>query len=74
MSEANPIKIHVSDYCLNLLDELQTELECESRSQLVEFLVLSQRHSAKEAKRLVGERPKRGRRWPAKDRVEGDES
>ena len=66
MSKTNEIKISVSDYALSLLDGLQAELGCATRSQLVELLVVSQKHTAKEAWALVDARPKPGRRWPAK--------
>lgn len=60
------VHIHLTEETLALADELQAEFECESRSQLIEFLILSQRHSASEAKKRLAVRPKRGRRWPAK--------
>jgi hypothetical protein len=65
MSKTNEIKISVSDYALTMLDSLQTELECSTRSQLVELLILSQKHGPREAWALLDQRPKRGRRWPA---------
>lgn len=65
-SKVQQVKVHLTERCLNLIEELQAEFECGSKSELIEYLVLSQRHSAKEAKRFVAERPKRGRRWPAK--------
>jgi hypothetical protein len=64
MNNANPVKVTVSGYCLILLDELQQELGCESRSELVELLVLSQRHSPRDARALLRQRSQRGRRWP----------
>jgi hypothetical protein len=51
---------------------LQAEFECESRSQLIEFLILSQRHSVSEVRKLLVQRPKRGRRWPAKPEGSGE--
>ena len=64
MSEANTIQITVSDYCLAMLEQLQPQLGCSSRSELIEWLVLSQIHSAADARALLGQRSKRGRRWP----------
>ena len=64
MSDANPIQVTVSDYCLALLNELQRDTGCNSRSELIEWLVLCQRHSMVDARALLNQRPKRGRRWP----------
>ena len=64
MNNANPVKVTVSDYCLALLNDLQANLECDSRSELVELLVLSQRHSPTDAWALLRQRSPRGRRWP----------
>lgn len=67
LGKVQQVKVHLSERCLTLIAELQAEFGCNSKSQLIEFLVLSQRHTAKEAKRLLEERPKRGRRWPTKE-------
>ena len=64
MPEANTIQISVSDYCMILMRDLIVRLDCDSRSELVEWLVLSQVHSAADARALLGQRSKRGRRWP----------
>ena len=64
MPEANTIQITVSDYCLALLEDLQPQLGCTSRSELIEWLVLCQVHSAADARALLSQRSKRGRRWP----------
>lgn len=64
MSDANKIQITVSDYCLALLMQLQEQLGCDNRSELIEWLVLSQVHTAADARSLLSQRPKRGRRWP----------
>lgn len=64
MAEANTIQVSLSDYSVALLAKLQTDLDCDSRSELIEWLVLSQVHSAGDARALLQQRPKRGRRWP----------
>lgn len=64
MADNNEVKVHLSDYCVALLDILQAETGCATRSELVEWLVLCQRHSARDARALLSQRPRRGRRWP----------
>jgi len=64
MNDANAVQITVSDYCLVLLEELQVEIGCSSRSELIEWLVLCQRHSMVDARALLNQRSRRGRRWP----------
>jgi hypothetical protein len=64
MNDRNDLKVYVSDYCMLLLDQLEAELGCASRSELVELLVLSQVHAPRDAWALVRKRSPRGRRWP----------
>jgi hypothetical protein len=66
-------KIHLTEGCIKLADELQAEFGCESRGQLIEFLILSQRQSASEVRKMLVQRPKRGRRWPAKPEASEEE-
>lgn len=56
---------HLSDYADALIPRLQEEFGCESRSELIELLILSQAHSAKDARALLMCRTPRGRPWPA---------
>lgn len=64
MSAANKILCNLSDYALELLPDLQQQLGCSSRSELIELLILSQVHTTTDAWSLVAQRPSRGRRWP----------
>ena len=64
MSEANTINLTVSDYCLDLLKILKTEQGCKNRSETIEWLVLCKFHNVADARALLGQRSKRGRRWP----------
>lgn len=57
------IDITLSPLCLSILDDLQTEHNTNNRSEMIEWLVLSQKHSKTEVEKLLKDRPKRGRRW-----------
>ncbi len=46
------------------MDELQSDLGCDSRSQLIELLVISQRHAGRDVWAILNQRSPRGRRWP----------
>ena len=50
MSDLNELKIYLTDYAVTLSEQLQTDLSCASRSELVELLVLSQVHSPRDAR------------------------
>lgn len=65
MRTAAPVhqtKIHLSDLAQAIADELQLSLGCDSRSELIEWLILCQRFSAPEARVLLANRRKRGER------------
>lgn len=62
MQTANTIQITLSDYCLQLLADLQRDLGCSSRSELIEWLTLCQRHSLTDARAILASRSRRGRR------------
>jgi hypothetical protein len=62
------INITLSPLCLSILDDLQTEHNTNNRSEMIEWLVLSQKHSKTEVERLLKDRPKRGRRWPKEEK------
>ncbi len=64
MSDLNELKIYLTDYAAALSEKLKTDLDCASRSELVELLVLSQVHSPRDARAILAQRSKRGRRWP----------
>ncbi len=64
MIRANRQTVHLSDHAVALSKDLQIELGCESISELIEWLILCQRHSVVDARALLGKRSKRGRRWP----------
>ena len=64
MSDLNELKIYLTDYTAALSVQLQADLSCASRSELIELLVLSQVHSPRDARALIAQRSKRGRRWP----------
>jgi len=64
MTFANRQTVHLSNYAVALSKDLQAELGCESMSEMLEWLILSQRHSSVDARALLSQRSKRGRRWP----------
>jgi len=59
ISKAN---IGLTEYALAIADELQAEHGCKSRSELFEWLLLCQRHTAKDAAALFSRRRQRGQR------------
>lgn len=61
--KSTPINITLSPLCLSTLDDLQTEHNTNNRSEMIEWLVLSQKYSKSEVEKLLNDRPKRGRRW-----------
>lgn len=63
MGKSIPINITLSPLCLSVLDDLKTEHNTNNRSEMIEWLVLSQKHSKTEVEKLLKDRPKRGRRW-----------
>jgi|GEM_PF-2311355 len=64
MIRANRRTIYLSDYALALGEQLQDDLGCTSISEMSEWLILCQKHSVVDARALLSQRSKRGRRWP----------
>lgn len=64
MTVSNRQTVHLSDYAVALANQLRVELGCDSTSELIEWLILCQRHSLIDARALLNQRSKRGRRWP----------
>lgn len=56
------LPVHLSAYGRQLLEQLQTELECSSLSETVELLILSQKFPPAEARALLQNRRQRGER------------
>lgn len=56
------IAITISEFGLAVLDDVQEQLGCRSRSETIEWLALCQQYSAAEARALLGNRRQRGER------------
>lgn len=61
-SRSQDITVSLSDLGLQLAAELQEELGCSTRSELLEWLLLCQRFQSGEARALLANRRKRGER------------
>ena len=64
MIRANRRSLYLSDHALALGEQLQSELGCASISEMIEWLILCQKHTVVDARSLLNQRSKRGRRWP----------
>lgn len=56
------ITITLSEFGLAVLDDVQQQLGCASRSETIEWLALCQRYSTAEARALLKNRRQRGER------------
>lgn len=56
------ITITLSEFGLSVLDDVQQQLGCASRSETIEWLALCQQFSAAEARELLKNRRQRGER------------
>lgn len=56
------ITITLTDFGLSVLDDVQQQLGCASRSETIEWLALCQKFSAEEARALLANRRQRGER------------